>query len=278
MGLHISKTGERNGLMEDFCETVKEDRSYLVSKRMEEMGFVNCFSRRLGGASRGEIEGFNFGFRVGDEPKRVYENYELLSKDMGIDIKKAVCARQTHTDNIRVVTKADRGKGICPVDSDIRDTDGLITDEEGMALIIYTADCVPLIFCDTVKKVIGASHAGWRGTAQNIGGKTVRLMKEKFGCEPSDILAAIGPSIGPCCFEVDSATAENFDEKYRIPKSGGKYHVDLWAANRDMIEAAGVRRDNIFVSEECTLCNSDKYYSYRAHKEHAGRQVAMIVI
>ncbi len=262
----------------EFCEISKDSRSYIALGRMNGAGFINGFSRRSGGVSRGKIEGFNFGFRVGDDPDSVLKNYELLADDLGFDLSRAVCARQTHTNNIRIVTPMDCGKGIFQIDSDIRDIDGLITNERGIALIIFTADCVPLLFCDPVNKVAAASHAGWRGTAQNIGGRTVRLMREKFGTDPKDIIAAVGPSIGVCCFEVDRATAENFDEKYRIPKPNDKFHVDLWAANRDMIAAEGVRPENIFISGECTVCNSDRYYSYRTHKEHTGRQVAVICI
>ena len=241
----------------NFYEIQKSDRSYIALKKMSDAGFVCGFSRRSGGASRGKIEGFNFGFRVGDDPESVLKNYRLLADDLGFDLSRAVCARQTHTSNIRIVTSADCGKGIFQVDSDIRDIDGLITNEKGIAL---------------------ASPAGWRGTAQNIGGKTVRLMAEKFGSDPRNIIAAIGPSIGLCCFEVDRGTAENFAEKYRIPKPNDKFHVDLWAANRDMIAAEGVPAENIYISEECTICNSDKYYSYRTHKEHTGRQIAVIAI
>ena len=260
----------------NFYEIKKSDRSYIALDKMSDAGFINGFSRRTGGVSRGKIDGFNFGFRVGDDPDSVLENYRLLADDLGFDLKKAVCARQTHTANIRIVTSDDCGKGIFQVDSDIQDIDGLITNEPGIALIIFTADCVPLLFCDPVTKVVAASHAGWRGTAQNIGGKTVQLMRDKFGTDPRDVIAAIGPSIGPCCFEVDRATAENFDEKYRTPKPNDKFHVDLWAANRDMIAAEGVQ--NIHISEECTICNSDKYYSYRTHKDHTGRQIATIAI
>ncbi len=262
----------------NFYEIQKSDRSYIALKKMSDAGFICGFSRRSGGASRGKIEGFNFGFRVGDDPENVLKNYRLLADDLSFDLSRAVCARQTHTSNIRIVTSADCGKGIFQVDSDIRDIDGLITNEKGIALIIFTADCVPLLFCDPVKGVAAASHAGWRGTAQNIGGRTVRLMAEKFGSDPRDIIAAIGPSIGPCCFEVDRGTAENFAERYRIPKPNDKFHVDLWAANRDMIAAEGVPTENIYISEECTICNSDKYYSYRTHKEHTGRQIAVIAI
>lgn len=260
----------------NFYEINKQDRSYIAVKAISKNGAVNGFSRRIGGVSRGRISGFNFGFRVGDDPESVLKNYHLLAEDLGFDIRRAVCARQTHTANIRIVTSEDCGKGIFRVDSDIQDIDGLITNEKGIALIIFTADCVPLLFYDPVKKVVAASHAGWRGTAQNIGGKTVRLMCENFGSAPEDIIAAIGPSIGVCCFEVDEDTAANFDETYRVPKPNGKYHVDLWRANRDKIAAEGVK--DIFISEECTICNSDKYYSYRTHKEHTGRQIAVIAL
>ncbi len=263
---------------ENFEVKRAEDREYVVPKPMEALGAVCGFSRRLGGVSRGKITGLNFGFRVGDDPESVLKNYRCLADDFGFDLHKAVCARQTHTDNIRRVTPADCGKGIFEVDSDIRDTDGLVTDERGIALIIFTADCIPLLFFDPKNGVIAASHAGWRGTAKNIGGKTVRMMSAHYGSRPEDIVVAIGPGIGKCCFEVDADTADNFDEKYRIAKPNEKYNVDLWGANRDFIAAEGVKPENIYISEECTICKSDVYYSYRTHKEHTGRQAAFIVL
>lgn len=262
----------------NFIEEKFQDRGYIIPKTFKEKGVISGFSRRLGGFSKGKISGFNFGFRVGDDPNDVLKNYMQLAQDLGFSAEKAVCAKQTHTDNIRIVTPADRGKGIFEIDSDIQDTDGLITNERGMALIIFTADCVPLLFFDPVQKVVAASHAGWRGTAKNIGGKTIRKMAERFGCEPKNIIAAIGPSIGKCCFEVDRDTAEQFGEEYRIPKENGKFHVDLWAVNRDQMTNQGVMPENIYISEECTICNSDKYYSYRTHREHTGRQVAVIAL
>lgn len=260
----------------NFTEVNKDGRSYLRLKKFDELGVINGFTRRTGGVSRGKITGFNFGFRVGDDPDDVLMNYKLLAEDMGFDVNRTVCARQQHTDNIRIVSEADCGKGVIVVDSDIRDTDGLITNIPGIPLVVFTADCVPLLFFDPVNRVIAATHAGWRGTAQKIGKKTVGLMKSEFGGKPENIIAAIGPSIGACCFEVDRATAENFDERYRIPKPNDKFHVDLWAVNKDDLLDEGMKPGNIYVSGECTICNSDKYYSYRTHKEHTGRQVAVI--
>ncbi len=260
----------------NFIEVNHDNRSYLCLKRLSELGIKNGFTRRSGGVSHGKIEGLNFGFRVGDNPDAVRQNYELLANDIGFDVSRIVCARQQHTDNIRIVTEADCGKGVIVVDSDICDTDGLITNISDIPLVVFTADCVPLLFCDPVNRVVAATHAGWRGTAQKIGKKTVQLMKSEFGCKPQNIIAAIGPSIGACCFEVDRDTAENFDKKYNIPKLNGKFHVDLWAVNKDDMIDEGINPENIYVSDECTICNSDKYYSYRTHKEHTGRQVAVI--
>ncbi|MEG2583347.1 MAG: peptidoglycan editing factor PgeF, partial [Oscillospiraceae bacterium] len=205
----------------------------------------------------------------------VMKNYELVAKDLNVDMRRMVLSKQTHTDNIRLVTDSDAGKGVVRV-SDIEDTDGLITNIPGISLVIFSADCVPLLFLDPVKKVVAASHAGWRGTVMGIGKKTIRCMAEEYGCEPKNILVAIGPSIGKCCFEVDGDTAKNFDDKYKIPKENGKFHIDLWSVNFDQIKQAGVKCENIRVSEECTICKADRYYSYRTQKEHTGRQGAII--
>lgn len=260
----------------NFSELTFKDRSYITLNQFIDLGVKNGFSRRLGGTSNGVITGFNFGFSVGDDEKNVLRNYKYLADDLGFKLDRAVCARQMHTDNIRIVTEMDCGKGVIVVDSDIQDTDGLITNLKRLPLIVFAADCVPILFLDKEKMVIGATHAGWRGTAKGIAGKTVRMMKENFGSNPKDIIVAIGPSIGNCCFEVDRDTAMNFDKKYRTTKPNDKYHVDLWSVNRDSIVDMGVLTDNIFISEECTICNSDKYYSYRTHKETTGRQVGVI--
>lgn len=262
----------------DFTEVKHGDRSYLCANKLSDLGIINAFTRRSGGVSRGKIQGFNFGFRVGDDPDNVLLNYKLLAEDFGFDVSRTVCARQQHTDNIRIVTESDCGKGVIEVDSDIRDTDGLITNVPKIPLVVFTADCVPLLFYDPIKNVIAATHAGWRGTVKKIGKKTIELMCSEFGSNPADIIAAIGPSIGPCCFEVGSDTAYMFDEKYRTEKPNGKFNVDLWALNRDDMLSCGLKTENISAAGECTICNCDKYYSYRVHKEHTGRQVAVIAL
>lgn len=261
-----------------FYEKFISGRGYLIPRPLETLGVRSGFTMRLGGVSHGSISGYNFGFRVGDSSADVLENYRLLAGDMGFDLKKTVCARQTHTDNIRAVSCDDGGKGIFQLESDIVDTDALVTDRRGMALIVFTADCTPVLLYDPQRGAVAAVHAGWRGTVKNIAGKAVQKMCSEFGSRPQDILAAIGPSIGPCCFEIGGDTAALFEDKYLTELSGGKFRADLWSLNRDLLKNEGVQPENIHISEVCTMCSADKYYSYRTHKEHTGRQVAFIVL
>lgn len=258
-----------------FYEFRKEDRLYLKCSRLDDCGVRHGFTTRSGGASRGKIEGLNFGFRVGDNPDDVYCNYRFAADDLELNYENFVLAKQTHTDNIRCVTRADAGKGITR-DSDIEDTDGLITDEIGIPLVIFSADCVPILLVEPKRRVIAAVHSGWRGSVKRIVDVAVRKMVKHYGADVSEIQAAIGASIGPCCFEVGGETAELFPQEYVSPKQNGKFTVDLWSFNRDILISAGMRRENISLAGECTVCNKDKYYSYRAHKEKTGRLAAMI--
>ncbi len=151
----------------DFYELHRENRLYLKSRRLDECGVKHGFSTRLGGASHGKTEGLNFGFRVGDNPESVYKNYRYAAEDLDLCYENFVLAKQTHTKNIRYVTREDAGKGITK-ESDIEDTDGLITDEPNIPLVVFSADCVPILMVEPHKRVIAAVHAGWRGTLKRI--------------------------------------------------------------------------------------------------------------
>lgn len=258
-----------------FYELKKDKRLYLKCDALDQCGVSHGFSTKHGGMSRGKIEGLNFGFRVGDDPDAVLQNYRLAADDLGLCYENFVLAKQTHTDNIRCVTRADAGKGITK-DSDIEDTDGLITDEKNIPLVIFSADCVPILLAEPKRRVVAAIHAGWRGSVKKIAGKAVSKMIKQYGANANEIRAAIGASIGPCCFEVGEETAVLFPENYVTPKQNGKFTVDLWRFNRDVLISAGLREENISIAGECTVCMQDKYYSYRAHREHTGRLAAFI--
>lgn len=253
-----------------------ENRSYLQSENFLKTGLVSHgFTGSRGGVSKGKITGLNLGFRVGDNPDFVMENYRLVSQDLELDLNQMVLSKQTHTDNIRIVTKDDAGKGLTKI-SDIEDTDGLITNVKGITLVVFTADCVPLLFLDPQKEVIAAVHAGWRGTVKGIGSKSLRLMEEKFGCKTENILVAAGPSIGSCCFEFGKDDAGVFPKENCRDIGNDKVLVDIWAINKNQLIRCGVPEKNIDISGVCTVCNSDKFYSFRTHRENTGRQGAVI--
>ncbi len=259
-----------------FFEEKLGDRIYLKSDFLNEKSVIHAFTSSKGGVSKGLIEGFNLGFNTKDLKSSVLENYRLLSYDLGFDLNRTVISKQTHTDNIRIVTEDDAGKGVTR-ESDIEDTDGLITDVKNIPLVVFSADCTPVLLYDDNKKVVAAIHAGWRGTVKKIAGKAVKLMKEHFNCKPENIYALIGPSIGSCCFEFGNEAKEIFDDKYLTPKDD-KYMVDIWSYNKDQLLLEGVPEKNIDLSSVCTVCNSDKYFSYRTHKEKTGRQAALILL
>ena len=238
----------------------------------------HCFTTRIGGVSEGIFESMNLGFHRGDDPENVAENYRILGKCIGFEIEDLVLTRQTHTAIVRKVGRADCN-GI-----DHRqypECDGLITNEPGVGLVVFTADCTPILLHDPVTGAVGAVHAGWRGTAAGIAKNCVDAMVREYGCNPADICAAIGPNIGQCCFETDADVPEAMiaalgdDAKEFIEFWEGKYHVDLKEINGLWLEKAGVRKIEISIS--CTACRPDRYWSHRIVGNDRGSQGAIIV-
>ncbi len=242
---------------------------YLTFPLFERYSVRHAFTTRHGGVSTGDCASFNTSFDRGDDPAAVTENMRRLCRSIGVDAKNLTYAKQTHTNNVRVISREDLGKGfIKPLD--YTDTDGLISDIAESVLITQYADCVPLIFYDTKKGVIANSHAGWRGTAKEIGRVTVERMVSEFGSNPADIIAGIGPSIGSCCYEVDTPVYEAFEQIGYLPmdelfseKSDGKYMLDLKRANKYILMNAGIKEENIAVSDICTNCNHSHLHSHR---------------
>ena len=242
------------------------------------MNISHAFTTRLGGVSEGIFASLNIAMHRGDLEENVERNYEILADALGFNLGSLVLTRQTHSDIVRVVTKND-ARGIDH--RNYPECDALITNDAGCALVVFTADCTPILLCDQVTGAVGAVHAGWRGTAADIAGKTVRAMVAEFGCRPENIRAAIGPNIGYCCFETDrdvpEAITETFgnEAKQFIRKEGEKYRVDLKAVNALALRRAGV--ENIEISEECTMCRPDRFWSHRITGASRGSQGALIV-
>lgn len=262
-----------------------ESIPYLTYNSLSEINFINhAFSTRLGGVSTGEFTSMNLAFNRGDDPDNVTENYRRICKSAGFEFETLTASAQDHNTYVREVTSADRGVGIYRP-RDMESVDALITNERGVTLVTYYADCTPLFFVDTNKKAIGLAHAGWRGTVGRIGEKTVRKMTELYGTDPADIVSAIGPAISVCCYEVDKPCADNFialegleTEKFVFPKDNGKYMIDLLEANRQILISVGVRKENITVSDVCTNCNSSLLWSHRATKGRRGTMSAFMCI
>lgn len=227
-------------------------------------------STRLGGVSEGVWSSMNLGFSRGDDPAHVRENYRRVCAAMGMDYVNVVQSDQQHHTHLYQAGPEDRGRGVTR-DKVIHDVDGLLTDRRQVVLCTLYADCVPLFFVDPVCRVIAASHSGWKGTVARIGAVTVERMAAAYGCRREDILAGIGPSIGPCCFEVDapvyeafSSMTDVFDETCFTPRDRGKYHLNLWEINRRILLAAGISADHITVTDLCTRCHPDLFWSHRA--------------
>ncbi len=194
------------------------------------------------------------------------QNRYRLGQSVGFNPKQMVLAHQTHSSNITIVKQHDTGKGAFNNHSRLPNTDALITNIPEICLTILTADCVPILLFDPVCAVIAAAHAGWRGTVENISGKTIEQMKKVFGSQPKDILVGIGPSIGPCCFEIGEEVAELFKIKIHdsvLQKKSGKWFANLWDANKYQLIQTGVLSEHIEIAEICTACPNSDFFSYR---------------
>ncbi len=261
--------------------TAENGVTYLTFPGLERTGVVrHLFSTREGGVSEGIYRSMNLSYARGDDKEAVDENYRRIAEVLGSSVEDMVCSDQTHTDHIRLVTAKDRGKGVTRP-KDYTDVDGLITQEKGIVLCTFFADCVPLFFVDPVRRAIGLSHSGWRGTVQKIGRKTVERMKEAFGTDPKDVYAAIGPSICQDCYEVSEDVAEEFGKSFPAGElfyetKPGKYQLDLWEANRLVMLEAGIPAEHIEVTDLCTCCNPDFLFSHRASHGQRGNLAAFM--
>lgn len=239
----------------------------------------HCFTTRLGGVSSGCLASMNIGLHRGDERANVLENYRILGRALGFSPEQLVLTRQTHTDTVRCVTAREQGAGLFA--PELSPCDALITNTPGVGLTVFTADCTPVLLYDPVTGAVGAVHAGWRGTAADIAGKTVRAMTECFGCDPKNIRAAIGPNIARCCFETDADVPQAILEQFgsaaggAISQKGEKYYVNLKEVNALALSRAGV--ENIVISRLCTACRQELFWSHRRVGNQRGSQGAIIL-
>ncbi len=264
-----------------FQHLEKNGLTILIAEQLSAGGVVHGFSTRPGGVSAPPFDSLNLGLGRGDDVSCVRENFRRFCAAIGADEAKLVCSRQVHGDAVRVVTQVDAGKGL-DFTRDY-DVDALITDVPALPLVIFSADCIPVLLHDPVRSVVGACHAGWRGTALGIAEKTVKKMQQAFGCRPSDLHCAIGAGISRCCFETDADVPQAMREALGAQAEGfiealgnARYRVDLKGMNRHWLMRAGVDEANIEISDDCTACNQALFYSHRRVGNARGSLAAII--
>lgn len=292
---HIFTTKEKDGV------------SYLSINAFDKYNFVSSgFSTRRGGVSTGEFSTMNLSFARGDEHLKVYENFQRITYALDCKPGDIIFSKQTHTNKVVRVDNSHKGRieefyQECLVNEDLRtdhsttrlnkiyaleEVDGMITNEPGLCLFTTYADCVPLYFLDPVKKAIGLSHSGWRGTLSKIGKVTVEAMTKEFGSKPEDIIVAIGPCICKECYEVSEDVIFEFTQKWDKEiisnfverKDNGKYLLDLRRANVEIFKEVGILSKNIKVTNLCTACNHELLFSHRISQGKRGNLGALFMI
>jgi YfiH family protein len=270
---------------ERFVMKEKNGIKYFVFPHLEQTGLiVHGITTRFTGVSLPPYDSLNLAFHTGDDPEAVRENRKRLSLALGFDFKDLVSCQQVHgTEGLRVDSHH-RGCGSLEYGDSIPGTDGLLTTEQGIPLLMNYADCVPVIILDPVKRVLCLCHAGWKGSVDRIAVKMIKMMKERTNSAPEDCLVGIGPSIGPCCYEVDEKVVEpltkNFSNWSRFvkAKTDRKWLLNLWELNRWQLVQEGVRNNNIVISGMCTSCWHRLFFSHRSSGGVTGRIAAVCLL
>lgn len=258
---------------------------YISYRALENIPWIcHGFSTRMGGVSKEHLSSLNLGLERDDLEENVIKNHEIIADAIGFNPRNIVASKQTHTTNIKVVSKEDVGKGIYK-ERDYDNIDGMITNHREIVLATYFADCVPLYIVDTKNKAIGLSHSGWRGTVGKIGRVTIEQMTKEYGTNPSDVIACIGPSICRDCYEISEDVAKEFMRAFPdniddilTKKENKKYMLDLWKCNYIVFKECGVSEENIHCPDICTCCNPDVMFSHRATKGKRGNLAAFLEI
>ena len=239
----------------------------------------HCFTTRLGGVSTGHLDSLNIGMHRGDDPENVAKNHEILANALGYDVKKCVLSHQVHTDIVRVVTEKD----CLGLDHHLQpECDGLITNTPGLALVIFTADCTPILLHDPVTGAVGAVHAGWRGTVSGIAAECIKKMCS-LGAKAENIRVAVGPAIHACCYEVGEDFVQSVIElagegmaQGFIKNAHGKLYADIVGMNRRIMLDVGIAIENIDICHMCTCCHPELFFSHRYSKGLRGTMLSVI--
>ncbi len=255
-----------------------DDLWLACSPKLSDRGLKHAFTTRFNGKHN---ESMNLALHVGRDSEAAITNRKKVCDALKLPFDRFTTAEQVHGDKVSVVTEKEAGCGRYNYKESIAATDALITTLKDTPLVLFYADCTPVVLADPIRRVAAVVHAGWRGTVAAITQKTAIRMQEEFGCRSVDCLAAIGPSIGPCCYEVDETVHEaaaglpGYDSLF-VAVRPGNWRFDLWRANHEQLLAAGVPGKNIGGGNMCTSCNNETFFSYRAEKGKTGRFAALV--
>lgn len=270
---------ENNINMKNYIINKENGVSYVAFPAFEKISWLgHVFSTRLGGVSEGCFSSMNLGFERGDKEEAVEENFKRIAKAVGFLPENIVFSDQVHDVKVKRVGKDECQGSRRLSEKRLKGIDGIMTNEKDVVLVTSYADCVPLFFVDEKNHAIAASHAGWRGTVGRIGEITVKAMEKEFKTNPKDLKVVIGPSICQDCYEVSLDVAEQFMELsdscnqivVKSSREEGKYQLNLWLANKEILVNAGVQSENIHISGLCTCCNSELLFSHRASNGKRG--------
>jgi YfiH family protein len=268
------------------------DLLYIRGWMERDSGLSAGFTSRHGGVSKGGFNSLNIGLHVEDNPQLVVKNRKRLAEALHVKLNACTYAEQVHGNEVQEVSRVDAGTGVDSRETAFQSKDAFVTNQSGLFIHALFADCVPLFFYDPVQRAVGVAHAGWKGTVLRIAGETVEAMQRLYGSNPENILAAVGPSIQACCYEVNKVVMarvfavmeeleiNNFHEEGQPPiyesKPNDKYNLNLQQMNRQIMIKAGILPTHIEVSSLCTSCRTDLFYSHRKEEGKTGRMAAWI--
>ena len=241
---------------------------YRESRLLIEAGFIHGFTTRIGGVSHPPYDSLNLGDKTGDFPEAVKENKNLLAKEIGVGVDRWITLRQVHS---AVVVNSDTPFKTLP------EADSVITNRSGVIAAVKVADCLPVLIADPVEKVVASVHCGWKGLSSGIIEKTLNAMNISYGSKPGNLIAALGPCAGVCCYEIGKDIAGLFT-KNSVSKRNGACYLDLDALACSLLTGAGLNENNIDSIGLCTICKAEHFYSYRRDREASGRMMAFIGI
>ncbi|MBO8168091.1 MAG: peptidoglycan editing factor PgeF [Thermoanaerobacteraceae bacterium] len=255
---------------------------YIAYKGFQKVRAV--FSTRIGGVSSSPFASLNLGLHTGDDRQAVLQNRTLFAGAVGTAVSRWVTAQQVHGSHVMSVHNEHAGRGHREQADAIPCSDGMVTGERQLPLVTFYADCVPVYLVDETKPAVALVHAGWKGTVARIAANGVQKMIEEYGCSADRIKAIIGPSIGPCCYQVDRPVIDKFTAVFGdtgdllSPQGEGYALLDLWQANSRVLQEAGISLENIYITGLCTCCHKELFYSYRRDRGKTGRMAALIMI